>query len=291
MNSQPSPLFGLRRVHGMWRVILTVWLVTAAVFLPARVVVLSAAGSIAAVPGGHLPDGESLLITVELLRPVWAALATAVLSGCLALWAWTVLWHAGVVRWFVLSGRSGVRLTEILGRGLLDWWRWARLGLTSLGALVLGHSVLWLATGWADDRALEHVDDRLFGGFVAAAAALSLAMVIVVWLATLRGAWLLGVGNRRSAVLAWIDGLWGSLRHPVSSLVTLALWSVPALAATAVPLLVGWKFEMLRGPLPSAIIDAAAGLLAAFCLVGLFLSFAPVTGLVGESNGEKKTAG
>jgi hypothetical protein len=271
----------------MWRVVLAVWLVTTAVFLPARVVVLiAAAEAFAAVPDGSLPDGELLLITVELLRPVWAPLAMAVLSGWLALWAWTVLWHAGVVRWFVLSGRSGVRLTEILGRGLLDWWRWARLGLTAMGALVLGASVLWLAIGWADDHVLEHVDDRLLGGFVAAAAALSLAMVVLVWLATLRGAWLLGVGNRRSAVLAWVDGLWGSLRHPVSSLVTLALWSVPALAAIAVPLLVGWNFEVLRSPLPSAIIDAAAGLFAAFCLVGLFLSFAPVTGRAAENRVE-----
>jgi hypothetical protein len=208
------------------------------------------------------------------------------LSGWLALWAWTVLWHAGVVRWFVLSGRSGVRLTEILGRGLLDWWRWARLGLTALGALLLSHSALLLTIRWADDGVFDNAGGRLLGGLILAAASVSLAVVLLSWLATLRASWLLGVGDRRSAVLAWFAGLRGSLRQPLRSLGTLIFWAVPAVSATVIPVIAGWKIDALRFSLASAIIDAAAGFFVAFCLVGLFLSFAPVTGLVGLGGSE-----
>ena len=92
MGESPSPLFGLRHVGGMWRVVLAVWLVSVVVFLPARVVVWAAVGpTFAALPGSDLPDGEIALIATELLRPVWVPLAVAGLSGWFALWAWTVL--------------------------------------------------------------------------------------------------------------------------------------------------------------------------------------------------------
>ena len=288
MDAHPSPAFGLRHVGKMWRVVLAVWLVTAAVFLPARVVVWTAvAETFAALPSGDLPDGELSLITVELLSPVWAPLAVAMLSGWLALWAWTVLWHAGVVRWLLIAGRVELRLAEVLGHGLMGWWRWARLGLTSLSVLLTTHSVLWLAVNKAQEHARNSADDSWLGYGLLLAFTTSAAVVILCWLATLRGSWLLGAGNRRSAVLAWLAGLWGSVRQPLRSPATLLVWAVPGIAATVIPILVGWNFEALRSPLPSAIIDAACGLLAAFCLVGLFLSFAPVTGLLGIHSRER----
>jgi len=271
----------------MWRVVLAVWLVSMAVFLPARAVVWTAvAETFAALPSGDLPDGELSLITIELLYPVWAPLAVAVLSGWLALWVWTVLWHAGLVRWFLFAGRVEVRLAEVLGHGLMGWWRWARLGLTSLSVLLITHSALWLTLHRAEDWAFDNAGDGLLGIYVLTALVVSFVVVVLCWLATLRGSWLLGSGNRRSAVLAWLTGLWGSVRQPVRSLMTLIVWAVPAVVATILPIMVGWNFEALRSPLPSAIIDAACGLFVAFCLVGLFLSFAPVTGLVGEMREE-----
>jgi len=287
MQGRPSPAFGLRRVSGMWRLVLAVWLVAMAVFVPVRLVLWTAVGeTLGALPAGDLPDGELLLIVFELLQPVWLALAVAALSGWIALWAWTVLWHAGLVRWLFFAGRVEFRLAEVLGHGLMGWWRWARLGLTSLSVLLITHSALWLAVQKAKEHARVSADDSLLGYGLLIAFSTSVVVLVLCWLATLRGSWLLGAGNRRSAVLGWFTGLWGSVRQPVSSLVTLTLWSVPAVAATIVPILVGWNFEALRSPLPSAIIDAACGLLAAFCLVGLFLSFAPVTGLVGEQGEE-----
>ena len=261
------------------------WLVSVAVFLPARVVVWTAVGpTFAALPDGDLPDGELALITAELLRPVWVPLAVAGLSGWLALWAWTVLWHAGVVRWRLLSGRIELRLAEVMGHGLIGWWRWARLGATSLGVLVLSHAALWLLVLEVKEQVRESADDSLFGVGLPAALAVSAGVAILCWLATLRGAWLLGAGDRRSAVMAWLAGLRGSVLQPVSSLFTLAVWGLPAISATVIPLVVGWRFEVLQGIVPTAVVEAAAGLLAAFCYVGLFLSFAPVTGLVGEDH-------
>ena len=270
--------------------VLAVWLVSVAVFLPARAVVWTAvAETFAALPSGDLPNGELSLITVELLRPVWAPLTVAALSGWLALWAWTVLWHAGVVRWLLLSGRTEVRLAEILGHGLIGWWRWARLGLTSLAVLLLTHSALWLAIRMAKKHAHDSANNGQLGIWLLAVLVVSFVVVVLCWLATLRGSWLLGSGDRRSAALAWLAGLWGSLRQPVRSLVTLALWAGPTLMVTVAPILICRSFEVLQAPLPSKVIDAAAGLFAAFCLVGLFLSFAPVTGLVGNDSAEGKS--
>lgn len=266
-----------------WRVVLAVWIVSAAVFLPARIVVWAAVGpSFFALPSGVLADGERVLIAIELLRPVCVPLAVAVLSAWLAFWSWTVLWHAGVVRWLLLSGRIEQRLAEVVGHGLIGWWRWARLGLTSASVLVLSHSALWLIVEEARDQAVATGDDGLLGVIVPAAVFLSIGVVLWCWLATLRGAWLLGAVDRRSAVLAWFAGFWGSARQPISSLFTLAVWGLPAIFAIVIPAVAGWRFEAVRGIFPTALVGSAAGLLTAFCFVGLFLSFAPVSGLIGE---------
>lgn len=270
----------------MWRLVFSVWLVSVVVFLPARIVVWAAVGrTFAALPIGDLPDGELVLITTELLRPVLAPLALAAISGLLTLWGWTVLWHAGVVRWLVTSGPIKMHLTEVLGHGLVGWWRWARLGLTSLGVLVMLHSALLMAIRKIETHTRDYGNDGLLGVGVPVALAISVLALVLCWLATLRGAWLLGVGERRSAVLAWVAGLWGSVRHPLSSISTLAFWALPGAASIVLPVMTSWKFEALRGVVPIAVFEAVAGLLTAVCLVGLFLSFAPVTGLVGGKAG------
>ena len=148
----------------LWRVVAAVFVVSTIVMLPAQVVLWSAAGeAFGHLPGDGLPNGEILLILVELLVPVWPTLATAVVSGWFALWLWTVLWHAGVVRWLVFSGRRGVRLAEILSRGVLHWWRWARLGLTSVIAIGLSHTAIALVYGAFQDRVAGSATDLLFG--------------------------------------------------------------------------------------------------------------------------------
>jgi hypothetical protein len=276
----PSPVAGLRLTARLWRLVLTVWLVGVAALLPARLAVWSSAGdALAALPDGALPSGEVALVLVERLEPVAVTLVWIVLASALALWAWTVLWHAGVVRWFVLSGRDGVRLSEILSRGLLDWWRWARLALTSAAVMAAVHLGLVAAWSSVSDAMSDAGDDGRAGLWLLLVVGISLITVVLVWLAGLRGAWLLGAEGRRSAVLAWLAGLWGSLRQPIRSLGTLVVWIVPAAAAAAAPLWLGWRVESLRGVAAGAVMEALVGLALAFCLVGLFASFAPVTGL------------
>jgi hypothetical protein len=259
-----------------------------AVFVPANAVVwMAAAGSAASLPAGGLPEGDSLLILVECLRPVLAPLGVAMITGWAALWAWTVLWHAGVVRWSLFAGRVDVRLAEILGHGLVGWWRWARLGLTSMAVLVIAHLAVWLPLGLMMDDARRVGDEVAAFAWLGAAVAMSLTVLALCWSATLRAAWVLGIGDRRSAAASWLVGLGGSLRQPLRSTATLAVWAIPGFAAILLPLVVGWRFEALRGGPPGALVEVTAGLLGAFCWVGLFMSFAPVTGLVGGDAGER----
>ena len=283
-NHAPSCWFGLRKTIALWRVVVVVFFVSVLVFVPARLVLWTAAGGVLAnLPAGDLPDGEITLILTELVRPIWPSLALAFLSGCCALWTWTVLWHAGLVRWFFYSGKNDIRLAEVLSRGLFGWWRWARLGLTSVAVLVLVHTAVGMAFVELKERATELADDSRLGIYLETGILLCLVAAVLCWMATLRGAWLLGQSHRRSAVLAWLAGLWGTVRQPVRSLLTLLVWVVPGFAAAVGPTILGWRFEILRTAIPAAVLGLGGGLITAFCLVGLFLSFAPVTRMVDES--------
>lgn len=284
----PSPSFGLRKAIELWRVVLAVTFGSVVVFLPLHLVLWTTAGGVFGVlPSGDLPDGELLLIFVELMRPVWPAVVLAGLSSVFALWAWTVLWHAGVIRWFVYSGRRDVRLAEILSRGLFGWWRWARLGLTAVAVLALVHATVIWAFLEIKERAAERADDWALGIYLESGILLCLVAAVLCWLATLRGAWLLGEVNRKSAVLAWLAGLWGTVKQPIRSLLALAVWALPGFAAAVLPLVAGGQIEAVRAPFANAVVSIACGLLSAFCLVGLFLSFAPVTDLVRQRESEE----
>jgi hypothetical protein len=117
------------------------------------------------------------------------------------------------------------------------------------------------------------VNERRLIALVTAGAAATALAAIVVWLATLHGAWLLGLPGRRSAVVAWLRGLQATARRPVAGLSTLLVWVVPALLVSAVVPLLGVAFEGVRGgPLLFAV-GLLVSLARAFCWVGLFCSF------------------
>jgi hypothetical protein len=98
-------------------------------------------------------------------------------------------------------------------------------------------------------------------------AVLTLVAVIVIWLATLHGAWLLGESGRRSALVAWARGLVATVRRPLRSLTVLMVWAIPGLALLALPLLLDARAAVFAAPV--------AWLCSAFCWVALHLSFAP----------------
>ncbi|MCJ7754065.1 MAG: hypothetical protein MUP13_05845, partial [Thermoanaerobaculales bacterium] len=89
----------------------------------------------------------------------------------------------------------------------------------------------------------------------------------LVWLATLRGMWLLGEPGRRSATAAWARGLWAVLRQPLRSLLPFLALALPGFVFLALPLI-------YDGP-AAAVFLLIAWLVSAFCWVALHLSYAP----------------
>jgi hypothetical protein len=277
MGKRPSPAAGLRHAAHFRKLVFAVWLVSVVVFVPAQAVVQFATGTARAnLPDGPLPPGDELLMLYELLGPVVAQLVLALIGGAVALVAWSVLWHAGTVRWFLWNGGNApVQLAEVLGHGVVWWWRYLRLALTAAAMLATVLFVVWLPL----DLLMPRVETVGSAGRVVAllwiGVGASLIAGAVCWLATLRGAWLLGEAGRRSAIVAWLRGLAGTVRRPVRSGYTLLLWAVPALVFQSLPLTAGLVLPPLPGGGAGSLVAGLATFLAAFCWVGLLLSFSP----------------
>ena len=268
MTDTPSPGSGLRLALRLRKLVAAVWLVSMAVFLPAQLVMTRAAGATRAnLPDGPLPPGDDLLILVELIRPVAGPLALALGSGILALLAWSVLWHGGVVRWWQGAGAASVQLAEILGHGIVWWWRYARLAAVAATVTAATLAAIWLPLKPLIRSAETAGGGGRAGVLLATGLVLTVVVMSICWLATLRGAWLLGESGRRSAVVAWLRGLGATLRQPIRSLWTLVLWGLPGFALLVLPLLV-------EG-LAAWLVLLPAWLGSAFCWVALYLSFAP----------------
>jgi len=266
----PSPISGLRLALRLRRLVGAVWLVSMAVFLPAHLVAELAAGATrAGLPDRPLPTGDSILVLVELFRPVAGPFALALVSGGLALLAWLVLWHGGVVRWWFGAGNGAayVPLGEILGHGVIWWWRYARLALVAVTVTAGLLVAMWVPLRPLIRTAGTIGDGGRSGVLLAAGLVLTAIVLIGCWLATLRGAWLLGESGRRSAAVAWLRGLGAALRQPIRSFGTLALWAVPGFTLLVLPVLLESPAAWL------ALLPAWLG--SAFCWVALFLSFAP----------------
>lgn len=268
MAEHPSPAAGFGLALKLNKLVLTGWLVSIAVFLPAQLMVDFTTGPARAnLPDGDLAPGDDLLIFFELLRPIVVPLAVALFLGWLTLAAWSILWHAGTVRWWLGAGAARVRLSEILGHGVVWWWRYARLAAIAAGISAAVHAALWLPVAKVVRGADGTVTASRLGLLLAAAAVVSLVTVLVMGVSTLRAGWMLGESGRRSAVVALLRGLGATARSPIRSLLPLLVWGVPGVLFLIVPLFV-------VGALAVPALMAAA-LAAAFCWVGLYLSYAP----------------
>jgi len=286
----PSPVWGVRRAVDLWRLIAACWAVSFLVFAPALLVLRTTIfRALAAVPGeaGAAPPGDIALIIIEAGWPILPPLGLAVVSGIVVLWLWTVLWHAGVVAWQLWTGGRRVRLGEVLGLGMVAWWRYIRLSLTALVALVLLGIGIWLPLASAIRTSLDAMNEQRMMLLLVVGLGITKLMAIVVWIATMHGAWLLGLPEYRSAVLSWVRGLGSAIRTPFSSFFTWLVWLVPAWLAAVVPLAFGIRFDGLRGSVALIVLSLAAGLVRSICWVGMFNSFAPVTGLVGGAEDEE----
>ena len=277
----PSPRRGAQQALRLRQLVAAVWVASWLAIAPA-LLVLSQKVSFALAPlPGEAPGGDIDLIILEAVREARTPLAIAVLCGVAGWWAWTVLWHAGVVRCQLRTGGRRARLSDLLGVGVASWWRYARLSATALVALATAAATVWLPLWWGVAGGSAAMTERRLIASASAGAVATAVAVIVVWLATLRGAWLLGLPGRRSAALAWLAGLRSTLRRPLPCLGTWLVWVVPALLVSAVVPLLGGVFAGLRGGLLLVVVGLLVSLLRAFCWVGLFCSFGPGTGLVG----------
>jgi hypothetical protein len=237
------------------------WLVSVLLFIPAQVIVQATAGPARAnLPAGGLDAGEDLIVFLEIMRPVAVPLAVALCFGCFLFFAWWVLWHAGTVRWWLDPGTDAVRLAQVLGVGLTVWWRYARFALLAIFAQVIVAATPWLPL-------LVDVEEQFVLPLLIFGSVVTVLATTLVWLATLRGMWLLGEPGRRSAIAAWARGLWAVLRQPLRSLLPFLACALPGFVLLVLPLI-------YDGP-AAGIFLLIAWLVSAFCWVALHLSYAP----------------
>ncbi len=257
----PSVVTGFRLAARLHILVVGVWLVSVVLFIPAQVIVQATAGPTRAnMPAGGLNAGEAMIVYFEIMRPMAVPLAAALAFGCLLFTGWWILWHAGTVRWWLDPATDAVRLVKVLGVGLTVWWRYARLALLALVLQVVFATAPWLPF-------LADIRERFLLPLLIFASVVTVLATTLVWLAFLRGAWLLGEPGRRSAIVAWARGLWAVLRQPVRSLLPFVAFALPGFVLLVLPLI-------YDGPAAAAFL-LIAWLVSAFCWVALHLSYAP----------------
>ncbi len=287
----PSPRWGLRQAWQLRKLVIALWLVSWAAFVPAMMLIGQATAALTNLPGETTPARflrganpvvveDTWLIIFNGLADASETIMMAVAAGCVFLWLWSVIWHGGVVCWQMWASGRPVKLSELIGLGLHSLGRFLRLCLTAAAALAAFLALIWIPLTGA--CATAPVISTGWMVLIASALLFSGLLMVVVWAATLRAYWLFGSPQRRSAVLAFTQALVDTFRPFngfLMTMATLAVWAIPGLVFSALPLLLDWHIGWLRGTATSAAIVHLSGLLRAFCWVGLFASFAPVTGL------------
>ncbi len=286
-----SPAWGFHNALRLWRVVLAVWIVPLVLAVPGWMIAHGFLGRVlGSLPTSAGAQADLPLILMQAVHTAGPALAVWIVTALAALWAWTVAWHAGVASWGVWATGRPVRLGEIAGYGVLRWWRYARLSLTALAGLVLLGTGVTVPLFAAAHAARRHLAETRMVNLELAAIGLAIIVSWICWTATLRGAWELARPNRRSAVVAWLRGFGGVFRQPVRSLGTVLLWGVAGEVFTVAPVLLKLHVQAMRGTPGGLAAGVLLALLAAFCWVALYLSFAPVSGLIMQAEEEKAPA-
>jgi hypothetical protein len=277
-SKAPSILLGWRQAKVLWRIVVLVAILPYMLSLPMFIIASTTCRAVISdLPNSttSLPPGEVELILIDALSQQISTISWLLLVGIAGFWLWNVLWHAGVVTWATWSTTVPVRAAAVLGLGVHRFWSFFRLFLTGLAvwtALVVG---LWLLLLFglflfAGSESLQPELVTLGLGL--------LGMVLVscvVWMATIRAAWLLGEVTARSAVLTWFRGLWNTFRYPIKSLKPFLVWALPGLVFGILPLVLGINVQILTGGLGGSLLGSFCALLQAFCWVALFVSYAP----------------
>jgi len=275
-----SPFAGFRLSLRLWKLVAALWLFQLLLITPVMLIVENAlAPSLAALPEGAMADGDLALIVIQAFDEIRAPAILMLLVAVVLGWLWTVMWHGGVVSWRLWADTDKAQLSRILGLGLVSFWKFLRLSLVS-NALVF---TLLILAWWPLGKLISSSYTSMQEARMMQAIGFGLVVtVLVIWVcraAVLRASWILGRHDRRSAVLALFDGIVGAFAHPLSSLGTVALFSVLAFGAGAAPLIAGMMNQALRSGIPAQVFSHVAALVAAFFWLALFTSFAPASGL------------
>ncbi|NOZ79875.1 MAG: hypothetical protein GXP48_11995 [Acidobacteria bacterium] len=290
-DSTVSPAWGFHAALRLWRIVLAVWIVPLLLAIPGWLIARGFLGRLlGAVPFTSAAHADLPLILMQGLHRAGPALSAWVVTAMLALWAWAVAWRAGVATWHAWGTGRPVRLGEILGYGVLRWWRYVRLSLTALAGLIVLGAAVTVPLFLAARSARQHLAETRMVNFQLAAIGLALLVVWICWSATLRGAWELARPERRSAAIAWFRGLTGTFRQPIRSFGTVLLWGVAGKTLTVAPFLFKLHVPAMRGTPGGVAATLILTLLAAFCWVALYLSFAPVSGLIPQAEEEEAPA-
>jgi len=225
------------------------------------------------------PESEWLVVALELARPVLWPLAAAAASTIVAWWVWTVLWRAGVVTWAVWGRAGRPRVSEILGHGLVRWWRFAGLHVVAVAVLTatLGGAG-FLAVGRFDSAVGGAGDGRLLGWAVVGAV-LVVGSMVAVGAVVAAGCWRLGTPGVHSALRALWQGVVVVGRHPLrAAMVTVVWWVTAGLTA------MGPVWLAVNGASPATVVVVLEVCLAvrAACRVAFLGSFLPVLGVESE---------
>ncbi|MCG6962911.1 MAG: hypothetical protein LJE95_06525 [Acidobacteria bacterium] len=288
-NHTVSVRFGAKKAIEMWRLVAAVWLVPLVLGAPLVLAVRRSLGSmLGPVPMTGAAPGDVGLILMWGLSRIGPWLGVGVVSFLAVLWAWGVMWHAGTTGWIAWSSGRPVRLGEVVGLGVLAWWRYARLALTAIAGTVALVAVVCSPFQLMARAARTHLAETRMVNLQLAALALGGLVVWIVWAATLRGAWVLADPQRRSSALAWLQGLAGTLRDPLRSLGCVLAWGVPVKLLVLAPLMLGFDLRVLAGTFLGLVTGLVLGLLRAYCIVALFLSFAPTSGLLTQPESDEE---
>ncbi len=287
IRTQVSPAWGFAQTRKLWRLVLAAWLVPALLLLvPFLAIVRAMAPWFEHMPVDGTAPGDVALVGFWALGRLGGVVGLLAVGALVLAWFWTILWHAGVTGWYGLGGGRTFRLGEMVGLGVLRWFRYLRLalaGLVGTGVLAAVLASPFFVLAKKAGKAMEEtrmVNLQLAGMIVAA------LVIWLCWIGILRGAWELAAPGRRSAVMAWLRGLRGAVTDLPRSLGTVILWGVFLKGFTLLPLLAGIRFSGFGGTPGWFALAVVSHLAAAFSLVGLFLSFAPVSGLIVERGGE-----
>ncbi len=278
-SSNPSVSSGWATIRRSPRLVLAVWIVPALLVTP---FVLTMQWALSPVLGRLPADpapGDPAMVLAWGLGRYGAALLAPALAAVVGIWLWTVLWHAGLVTWRSWGEGRPQLLGELLGLGLMRWWRYLRFSLAALAAAAAVVGAVAAGVGALARPAARSLQEARAVNLTLAGMAVGVLLLLVLAAATLRGLWELGRPGRRSALLAWLRGLGGTLRHPLASLGVLLAWAVPLVLLWAAPLAaVAALGDPGRGAAGVALLQLGA-LLRAAGWVGLVGSFAPVAGL------------